>query len=140
MKRDTASVFEKISKKERSNLLQAIKGKKYWNISEGNHEYVYAVSLSRARISAPSGYYANTSAFGRIQVVPKAAKYCRKYRVLLINLKSKIAYSTLTWMSFTTIMKKHSSLIENLVQNDKIPPYINSRILHELVSETYNNE
>jgi hypothetical protein len=134
MRKNIPSIFEKIPKKERYNLLQAIKGKKYWNISERNHEYVYVVSLSRARISAPSGYYANTSAFGRVQVIPNAAKYCRKYRVLLINLRLKIAYSTLTWMSFTTIIKKHSGLIEDLVQEEKIPPYINNRILHHLIS------
>lgn len=138
MDRDVPSIFKKIPKKEKANLIEAIKGKKYWNISEGNKNYVYAVALSRARNVAPRGYYVKTSVFGKVEVIPEAAKYCRRYRILLIDVKAGTAFSVLTWMAFRTIMMKYSEVIEALVKDGKTPTYINRQTLRQLLDKTYS--
>ena len=136
MRRETPSVFKKIPKKERSDLIAAIKGKKYWNVSEEDRNYVYVVALSRAREKAPVGYYAKTSALGKIQVIPEAAKYCRKYRILILDLENRAAFSVLTWMAFTRIMRRNDELVKTLIKNRLTPPYINRKVLRELSGKT----
>jgi len=131
MGRETPSIFKKIPRKEESDLVEAIRGKKYWNISEENKNYVYVVALSRARELAPIGYYAKTSALGKVQVIPEAAKYCRKYRILLVDIETQTAFSVLTWMVFRRIMKKNDKLMNMFIKKRRIPPYINRKILRE---------
>lgn len=136
MKREKPSVFKKIPKKERSDLIAAIKGKKYWNVSEEDRNYVYVVALSRAREKAPVGYYAKTSALGKVQVIPEAAKYCRKYRILILDLENRAAFSVLTWMAFTRIMRRNNELVKTLIKSGLTPPYINRKVLRELSEKT----
>jgi len=134
MGKSKPSVFSKLSRNDRENLSGAIKGKKYWKISEDSTRFVYVIALSRARIRSPLGFLVETSAFGRVQVVPEAAKFSRKYRVLLLELTTKVAFSTITWTAFTTIMKKYSGEMSVLAKNGKVPPYVNRRILKTIIS------
>ncbi|MGQ9781451.1 MAG: hypothetical protein ACUVQ8_04255 [Nitrososphaeria archaeon] len=132
MAKGVPSIFRKIPAEEKSALVEAIKGRKYWKISEDNKDYVYTVALSRARIMAPVGYYVKTSAFGRIQALPEVSKYCRRYRVLLVDLKGRLAVSVLTWMAFKKVMEAYEGQIERLLVERRLPFYINSRTLSEI--------
>jgi len=129
MNKKTPSVYRDISERQRVNLKAAIEGNKYWNISEGNSDYVYVVALSRARTKAPLGFYARTSFFKRVQVVPEAAKYCRKYRVLLVEVKTMVAYKVITWNAFYKLMKIHNEKILPLLLERNSPYYINNKVL-----------
>jgi hypothetical protein len=135
MVRTAPSIFKKIPEQERSALLEAIKGRKYWKVSEDNRNYAYTVALSRARIASPAGYYVMTSAFGRIQVPVEVSKYCRRYRVLLVDLKNRLGICVLTWMAFERIMRTHSRLVEWTAVDGMLPAYINSQTLRTLERE-----
>lgn len=134
MRKSRPSVFSKLSRNDRENLSGAIRGKKYWKISEDSTKFVYVIALSRARIRSPLGFLVETSAFRRVQVVPEAAKFSRKYRVLLLDLTTRVAFSAITWTAFTMIMKKYSKDMGVLAQNGKFPPYVNRRILKTIMS------
>ncbi|MEM3402984.1 MAG: hypothetical protein QXJ17_00320 [Nitrososphaeria archaeon] len=129
MGKKSPSVYNDVSEQQRFNLEAAIEGKKYWNISERRSDYVYAIALSRARAKASYGFYARTSFFKRVQVVPQAAKYCRKYRVLLIEVKTLMAYKVITWNAFCKLMRIFDVKMLPLLLERGSPYYINLKVL-----------
>jgi len=138
MRKRKPKIMERISLKDRENLVGAIKGNKYWDVSKEDKKYAYVVALTRARERSPIGFYAKATGFGKVQVIKDAAKYCRKYRILVLDSKELVAYSVFTWTAFTLAVKKYSKQIRKLLEENKLPCYVNIKILKKLMREKEN--
>jgi len=128
----TPSLFKKLSTKDIENIREAIKAKKYWKMDETK---IYTIVLSRARIRVKDNFLVKTVSNGKVEVLPQAAKYCRKYRILIFDREKNVGLSVITWNAFTEIMKKYNTLISELSNSSLLPPYINMRTLIKLKKE-----
>ncbi|MEM3191127.1 MAG: hypothetical protein QXV17_10010 [Candidatus Micrarchaeaceae archaeon] len=129
------SILGRISKKDGENLNAAIKSDKYWKVSEGKG-LIFAVALDRARIPAFEGRYVKATGFGRVVARDQVAKFCRKYRILLVDTKRMEAVSVLTWNAFRRLIGKHGEHITTLVNQGKMPCYVNESNLNSVISQT----
>ncbi|MGB9727715.1 MAG: hypothetical protein ACPLZF_04830 [Nitrososphaeria archaeon] len=125
-------MFKKLSTKDIENIREAIKAKKYWKMDETK---IYTIVLSRARIRVKDNFLVKTVSNGKVEVLPQAAKYCRKYRILIFDREKNVGLSVITWNAFTEIMKKYNTLISELSNSSLLPPYINMRTLIKLKKE-----
>ncbi|MGC8911502.1 MAG: hypothetical protein ACP5K8_05465 [Nitrososphaeria archaeon] len=132
MPKPTPSLFKKLSTKDIENIREAIKAKKYWKMDETK---IYTIVLSRARIRVKDNFLVKTVSNGKVEVLPQAAKYCRKYRILIFDREKNVGLSVITWNAFTEIMKKYNTLISELSNSSLLPPYINMRTLIKLKKE-----
>ncbi|MEM2506292.1 MAG: hypothetical protein QXF61_04530 [Nitrososphaeria archaeon] len=135
MHKRTPSLFKKLSQKDIENIREAIKAKKYWKLDETK---IYTLILSRARIKVRDSFLVKTASHGKVEVSPNAAKYCRRYRILIYDVQKNLGLSVLTWNAFTEIMKKYSVLILELSNSGCIPSYINMKALIKLKKEYAN--
>jgi len=132
MRRHTSSLFRRLAEKDVENIREAVKAKKYWKL---DGEKVYTISLSRARIRVGKVHVVRTASHGKVNVLPEPAKYCRKYRILVLDTRENVVKSVLTWTAFTEVMRKHSEMILRLAESNMLPPYINIRTLLKLKKE-----
>jgi len=128
------SLLKRLKEKDRRNLIEAVKGDKYWNILPLDRSFVYVVALSRARVRGEEGFYARATALERVLLPAEIAKFCRKHRVLLVDVSNRRAVCVLTWRAFTKIMKRHGEKVHEALSEGVLPPYINNRILRKLVT------
>lgn len=126
------SLFKRLSKKDIENIREAIKAKKYWKL---DNTKIYTVILTRARIKVKDKFLVKTASHEKVEVLPRSAKYCRKYRILIYDTQKNLGLSVLTWNAFTEIMKKYSTLILLLSNSGLLPSYINMRTLIKLRKE-----
>ncbi|MCX8189012.1 MAG: hypothetical protein N3F64_04820 [Nitrososphaeria archaeon] len=137
MAKRSSSLFKRISQKDIENIREAIKAKKYWKLDDTK---IYTVILSRARIKVKDNFLVKTSSHGRVEVLPKPAKYCRRYRILIYDVQKNLGLSVVTWNVFTKIMKKYNSLILALSNSGLLPSYINMRTLIKFKKNVSNNQ
>ena len=129
MTKRTPSLFRRLAEKDVENILEAVKAKKYWKL---DGEKIYTIALSRARIRVGNMHVVRTASHGKVNVLPEPAKYCRKYRILVMDTRANVVKSILTWTAFTEVMKKYSEMILRLAESDMLPAYINIRTLIRL--------
>jgi len=129
MARRTPSLFRRLAEKDVENIREAVKAKKYWKL---DGEKIYTIALSRARIRIGNMHIVRTASHGKVNVLREPAKYCRKYRILVLDTRDNVVKSVLTWAAFTEVMKKYSEMILRLAESDMLPPYINIRTLIRL--------
>lgn len=132
MNKRTSSLFKQLSQKDIENIREAIKGKKYWKLDDTK---IYTLLLSRARIKVRENFLVKTSSHGKVEVLTKPAKYCRRYRILIYDTQKNLGLSVLTWNAFTEIMKKYTTLILELSNSGRLPTYINMKTLIRLKKE-----
>ncbi|MCX8183388.1 MAG: hypothetical protein N3F08_03090 [Crenarchaeota archaeon] len=121
------SVFKGLTKREIEDLVNAVKHGKYWRISPMSKEFICVVALSRARLKSRRGMYAKATHFGRVEVSKDAAKFCRKWRVLLVDTRRMLAVSVLTWRAFNLIVSKGlGPEVCAMLLVGKIPCYFNT--------------
>ncbi|MGC8662135.1 MAG: hypothetical protein ACP5TZ_06520 [Nitrososphaeria archaeon] len=128
------SIKDHISSKDWYDIKEAIKADKYWNLAEGIDYIVYALALSRARTPAKSGRYVRATGIGQVIAGEEQYWFCRKYRVLLINVRNKTVISVLTWNAFKIAIKEGEKVIVRLVQSGTVPPYVNYKIMKSLMN------
>lgn len=129
MARRTPSLFRRLAEKDVENIREAVKAKKYWKL---DGEKIYTIALSRARIRIGNMHIVRTASHGKVNVLREPAKYCRKYRILVLDTRDNVVKSVLTWAAFTEVMKKYSEMILRLAESDMLPAYINIRTLIRL--------
>lgn len=130
------SIKDRISSKDWYDIKEAIKADKYWNLADGIDIIVYALALSRARTPAKGGKYVRATGIGQVIAGEEQSWFCRKYRVLLINVKDKTVISVLTWNAFKIAIKGGGKIIVQLIQSGTIPPYVNYKIMKSIMSST----
>jgi hypothetical protein len=110
-----------LSNKEITDLVNAIKENKYWNVLPNDKNAVYVVVLTRARIKANKDNVVRVTYFGKILVDREIAKFCSRGKVLLAvreNSHFKGQY-VITWPAFLNIMRTNAELFyQELIKKD----------------------
>ncbi|MGQ9596086.1 MAG: hypothetical protein ACUVUS_01680 [Thermoproteota archaeon] len=128
------SIFKGLTKREAEDLINAIKHDKYWRIVPEVKDFVCVIALSRARIRSRRGMYAKVTYLRRVEVSRDAAKFCRKWRVLLVDTRSMLAISVLTWKAFNKIvLRGMGPIIYYFLMHDKLPPYFNTNTISKIL-------
>lgn len=128
------SIFKHLTRRETEDLLNAVKHDKYWKVNLENKDLIFVVALSRAKIKSRRGMYVKATYVKRVEVVKDAAKFCRKWRVLLIDRKRMLAVSVLTWKAFNKIFSKRMGpLLSFMFSHGRLPPYINKYVLSKML-------
>ncbi len=127
------SIKEHITSKDWYEIREAIKANKYWKFTEKINYIVYALSLSRARTPAKEGRYVKATGIGQVVAGDKQYWFCRKYRILLIDLRTRTVISVLTWNAFKIAIKDGEQIMVTLLQGGALPPYINYKIMKRIL-------
>ena len=133
-------IYPECSIKEIKNLIEAIKGDKYWRVFPNHRDAIYVVALSRAKIPLLNGYQAKATYLKKVIVSPQSAIFSRKGRILLTfkkgsNYKAKCV---ITWPAFLKLMNEDPGSIYEKFSKGKFPPFVNSKNL--LIFIHSNNE
>lgn len=122
-------IYPDCSRKEVEDLVEAIKGNKYWLVSPGHKDAIYTVALTRADIPKAEGFQAEATHLKKVIVVSEAAKFSKKGRVLMA-IKSNsdyIAKNVILWSAFLRIMDENPDVIYKMFMEGEIPPFVNDR-------------
>ncbi|GBC75125.1 hypothetical protein HRbin06_00439 [archaeon HR06] len=126
-------IFKDSKAKVVKDLVEAIKGDKYWKAK--TKDYLFLVALSRARIPYKGYYIAKATHFKRVLLRDTVAKYCRRGRILMAkkNKELIIAEKVLSWEAFVKLMKKdNKEFLEGLILNSNFQ-FIGKRELAHLI-------
>ena len=115
------------SRREIRDLVEAIKGDKYWRVDPKVRDVIYVVALTRARYPEGGAFRARATHVKSVLVDPRAARYCRKGRVLIVV--NGYARHVLTWPAFLRLMKMDSERVLKAIFDGTLPPFTNSKIL-----------
>ncbi|MEM2344083.1 MAG: hypothetical protein QXI73_02035 [Thermoproteota archaeon] len=138
--KNKGSIFKYLTRREAEDILNAVKHDKYWKVDMENKDLIFVVALSRARVESRRGMYAKATYVKRVEVVKEAARFCRKWRVLLVDRRRMLAVSVLTWKTFNKIFSKGiGPLLSFMFSHDVLPPYINKYVLSKML-KYYNLE
>lgn len=128
------SIFKGLTKREAEDLINAVKHDKYWRIVPEDNDFVCVIALSRARIRSRRGMYAKVTYLRRVEVSRDAAKFCRKWRVLLVDTRSMLAISVLTWKAFNKIvLRGMGPIIYYVLMHHKLPPYFDNNTISKIL-------
>lgn len=135
------SVFRGLTRREAEDLINAVKHDKYWRIDPKNRDFICVVALSRARIKSRRGMYAKATYLKRIEISASAARFCRKWRILLVDMKTMSAVAVLTWKAFNKIISNGlGPVVCSTLLHSELTPYFNastvSRMLKDIRSPT----
>lgn len=95
------------------------------------------MALTRAQIRTARGLQARATAVGKVVVSAKAAKFCRRGRVILVLRVGPTNYgvSVILWPTFRRLMKLDTAKLYSLVTVGKFPPFLGNREYRELLLE-----
>ena len=135
-------IYPECSRKEIQDLIEAIKGDKYWLVCPNHKNAIYVVALTRANIPKENGFQARATYLKRVIVVPEAARFSRKGRVLMaIKLDSNyIAKSVILWSAFLRLMNEDSNLIYSMLMEGKIPPFVNNKSVKAIILKAHEQK
>lgn len=125
--RKRPSIYNELRRRDLENLLEAIRHDKYWRVYPGDSRFFYTVILSRARTPSPRGRLVRVTGFGQLVAAGEAARFCRKYRVGIVDSRARALISVLTWRAFSWIMRNCASGIYAKLSSGSLPSYINIR-------------
>ncbi|MCP8305466.1 MAG: hypothetical protein H3Z50_08405 [archaeon] len=128
-------MYPKCSRKEIEDLIEAIKGDKYWSVCPEHKDAIYVVALTRAKIPKAGGFQAKATYLKKVTVSPEAANFSRRGRVLLAvkDGSNYIGKSVITWSAFLRLMNESPDLIYKLVVEGKIPPFVNNKNVSAII-------
>lgn len=130
------SIFKLLTRREAEDLINAVKHDKYWKINPEDKDFIFVVALSRARVRSRRGMYAKATHVKKIEVIKEAARFCRKWRILLVDKRRMLAVSVLTWRAFNKIVSKGTgSIIRFILLHGTLPPYINEKELSKILED-----
>ena len=131
------SIRKHITSRDWYEIREAIRADKYWNFTENIKGIVYAIALSRARTPANGGRYVKAAGVGQVIAGERQRWFCRKYRVLLVDLRSKTVISVLTWSAFKIAIREGKEKMVNLLYSGALPPYINFKTMKRLLRSNF---
>lgn len=135
-------MYPDCSRREVEDLISAIKGDKYWLVCPDYKDAVYVVALTRAKIPKADGFQAKATHLKRITVVPEAARFSKKGRILMV-IKSNSHYmakSVVTWSAFLRLMNENPNEIYGMFMEGKIPPFVNDKNVSTIVLKARKQE
>lgn len=120
-------------------MIEAIKWDKYWLVCPNYKNAIYVVALTRANIPKENGFQAKATYLKRVIVVPEAARFSRKGRILMtIKLGSNyVAKSVILWSAFLRLINEDPNLIYNMLTEGKIPPFINNKNIKAIILKAH---
>jgi len=125
--------YPECSDKEIRDLVEAIRGDKYWLVQPGKKDALYVVALTRAQIPLAEGYQARATYVGAVSVTSEAAPYCRRGRVIAVarHVARFIGTSVILWPEFLQLIRLDSALVYHALLHNQLPAFINRRIMKE---------
>ncbi|MEM2169347.1 MAG: hypothetical protein QW186_06040 [Candidatus Bathyarchaeia archaeon] len=130
-------IYPECSRRGINDLVSAILSNKYWKVHSGRDDAYYAVALTRARVPYMDGFKAKSTAPGIVIISKRAARFCRRGRVLVAKRRNGIFFSEtiIDWPAFLRIVKINENLVyRRLVEEPNPPAFLNRRSLIILVS------
>ncbi|MEM2136672.1 MAG: hypothetical protein QXI93_01805 [Candidatus Methanomethylicia archaeon] len=127
-------VYPSCSNIEIENLVSAIIHDKYWKVHPDRGDMIYVVALTRAKYPFNNGFKARATAVGNVIVSGRAAKFCRRGRILLArNVGDKFFSETvIDWPAFIRIMRLSEDFVYKiLIENP--PAFLNKRLLSKIL-------
>lgn len=142
LKRLFRRIYPECSQLEIENLVSAMLSRKYWRVHPSKDDAYYVVALTRAKIPFRNGFRAKSTAPWPIIISPRAAKFCRRGRILIIKRKecTFISETVVDWPVFLRLMKMDENLAyKYLIENPNPPPFLNMRIFRALLLRLRGN-
>jgi len=129
------SMYPKCSAREVENLVAAIVSNKYWKVHSMKSDALYVVALTQAKIPFKDGFKAESTAPKTVVLSPKAARFCRRGRILIVNNMGGdfISDTVLEWPVFLRLIRQDQNLIHNFfIENPDPLAFLNSRIFTKI--------
>lgn len=137
LRRHFRRIYPECSRHDIENLVSAIISKKYWRAHPSRNDIYYAVALTRAKIPCTNGFKAKSTAPGPVVVSPKAARFCRRGRVLLVRRGSGGTFTSETvidWPTFLRLIKlDEDKVCRYLIEDSNPPAFLNRRAFTALL-------
>lgn len=127
-------IYPECSYKEVRDLVEAIRGDKYWFVHPGRRDALYVVALTRAQNPTAQGYQARATYVGSISVTSEASPYCRRGRVIALTRQGGkfVGKCMIRWPEFLQLIKLDSELVYNALLENQLPNLINRRVMKRL--------
>ena len=135
-------IYPECSRKEIEDLVEAIKGDKYWLVSPNYKDAIYTVALTKANIPKANGFQAKATHLKRVIVEFNASKFSKRGRVLMA-IKSGSDYvvkSVISWSAFLRIMNENPDAIYKMLIEGKMPPFVNNRNFSAIVPKAHEQK
>ncbi|MEM2699143.1 MAG: hypothetical protein QXN98_00130 [Candidatus Bathyarchaeia archaeon] len=137
LRRHFRRVYPECSRRDIENLVSAIISKKYWRVHPSRSDIYYAVALTRAKISCINGFRAKSTAPGPVVVSPRAARFCRRGRVLLVRRGNGGTFTSETvidWPTFLRLIRlDEDKVYKYLIEDPNPPAFLNRRAFAALL-------
>ena len=135
-------IYPECSRKEIEDLVEAIKGDKYWLVSPNYKDAIYTVALTKANIPKANGFQAKATHLKRVIVEFNASKFSKRGRVLMA-IKSGSDYvvkSVILWSAFLRIMNENPDAIYKILIEGKMPPFVNNRNFSAIIPKAHEQK
>ena len=135
-------IYPECSRKEIEDLVEAIKGDKYWLVSPNYKDAIYTVALTKANIPKANGFQAKATHLKRVIVEFNASKFSKRGRVLMA-IKSGSDYivkSVILWSAFLRIMNENPVAIYKMLIEGKMPPFVNNRNFSAIIPKAHEQK
>ncbi|MEM1674688.1 MAG: hypothetical protein QXN24_08155 [Candidatus Bathyarchaeia archaeon] len=137
LRRHFMKIYPGCSRRGIDDLVSAILSNKYWKVHSCRDDAYYAVALTRAHIPYMDGFRAKSTAPGVVIVSRRAARFCRRGRVLVVKKRNDtfISETVIDWPAFLRVIKMdEDSIYRRLVEEQSPPAFLNKRNLKILLS------
>lgn len=135
LRRHFMRIYPSCSRREIEDLVSAVLSNKYWKVHPEMNDAYYAVALTRAAIPYKDGFIARATFPRRVVVSPRAARFCRRGRILVIRLGRGYPSSetVIDWPAFLRLIRMNGDLVYKLLIEARDPPaFLNRRSLSAL--------
>jgi len=136
-------IYPKCPTREIENLVSAIISNKYWKVHSERNDALYAVALTQARIPYMDGFKAESTLPKTVILSPKAARFCRRGRVLIAKKRGEnfISDTVVEWPIFVRLIRQDESIIYKFfIENPDPPAFINRRTFSLWLNDVYKSE
>jgi len=143
MREHFRKIYPKCSTREIENLVSAILSKKYWKVHPRKMDALYVVALTHARVPLKDGFRAKSTAPKTVILSPKAARFCRRGRVLVVKDRGEdfISETVADWPVFTRLIRQDEDLIYKLlIENPGPPAFLDTRNFKKILENVYATE
>jgi hypothetical protein len=117
-------IYPECSANEVENLVSAIASCKYWNVHPEKKNAFYVVALTQAKVPFRNGFRAKSTASKDVVVSSKAAKFCRRGRILIAKDRGEdfTADTVVEWPVFLRLMRQNQDHAYKIFVEDPDPP------------------
>ena len=140
LRKHFTKAYPQCSRRQIESLVSAILSNKYWRVHSQRSDAYYTVALTRALIPCEGGFRAKSTASGAVIVSPRAARFCRRGRILVVKKRSDghafISETVIDWPTFLKVIKlNEDSVYKCLVESSSPPAFLNRRSFAKLMKD-----